>query len=79
MLIAMTIIAAGVSTRLTRNGSTFRLLVTGGVLGFGVYFADNVVSAFGQATIIPIILAAWAVPLLVLCLGAAYMSYIEDG
>lgn len=79
MLIAMTIIAAGVSMHLTREGGTLRLLIIGGVLGFAVYFADNVVSAFGEASALPIILAAWAIPLFVLFFGLSYLARIEDG
>ena len=79
MLIAMTVIAAGVSMHLTREGGTLRLLIIGGVLGFGVYFADNVVSAFGEASALPIILAAWTIPLFVLFSGLSYLARIEDG
>jgi len=79
MLIAMTVIAAGVSMHLTREGGTLRLLIIGGVLGFAVYFADNVVSAFGEALVLPIILAAWVIPLFVLFFGLSYLARIEDG
>lgn len=79
LLIAMTIIAAGVSTRLTRSGGALRLLITGSAAGFIVFFANNVVSAFGEAGVLPLSLAAWATPLLVLLLGLAYLSHIEDG
>ena len=79
MLIAMTVIAAGVSMKLTREGGTLRLLIIGGVLGFAVYFADNVVSAFGEASALPIILAAWAIPLFVLFFGLSYLAGLEDG
>ena len=79
MLVAMTIIAAGVSMQLTREGGTLRLLIIGGILGFTVYFADNVVSAFGEASALPIILAAWAIPLFVLFFGISYLAKIEDG
>ena len=64
---------------LTREGGTLRLLIIGGVLGFAVYFADNVVSAFGEASALPILLAAWAIPLFVLCFGVSYLARIEDG
>ena len=79
MLIAMTIIAACVSMRFNRKGGALRLLITGSFLGFAVYFTDNVVSAFGQATILPISLAAWSVPLFVLFCGLSYLAIIEDG
>jgi len=79
MLIAMTVIAAGVSMHLTREGGTLRLLIIGGVLGFAVFFADNIVSAFGEASALPIVLAAWAIPLFVLFFGLNYLAQIEDG
>jgi len=64
---------------LTREGGTLRLLIIGGVLGFAVYFADNVVSAFGEASILPVTIAAWTVPLFVLFCGLTYLAKIEDG
>jgi len=78
-LIAMTIIAAGVSMHLNREGGTLRLLITGSAIGFAVYFADNVISAFGQAAILPIILATWVIPIFVLFCGLSYLAKIEDG
>ncbi len=78
-LMAMTIIAAGVSMQLTRQGGTLRLMLTGGVLGFAVYFTDNMIGAFGEAGTIPIPLAVWAIPFFVMFCGIAYLSHIEDG
>ena len=79
MLIAMTVIAAGVSMHLTREGGTLRLLIIGGLLGFTVYFADSIVSAFGGASALPILLSAWACPIFVLFFGLSYLARIEDG
>lgn len=79
MLIAMTFIAAGVSMYLVRGGGTLRLLITGSVLGFGVFFADSMITAFGEAGILPVVLAAWTVPALVLLLGVVHLARIEDG
>ena len=79
MLIAMTFIAAGVSMHLTRQGGTFRLLISGAALGFAVYFADSVVTAFGEVAIVPVVLAAWTVPLFVLLAGISYLAKVEDG
>ena len=79
LLIAMTFIAAGVSMHLVRGGGTLRLLIMGALLGFGVFFADSVVTAFGEAAALPVFLAAWAVPLLVLLLGISHLARIEDG
>jgi len=79
MLVAMTIIAAGVSMYLVRGGGTLRLLILGSVMGFAVFFADSVVTAFGEVAILPVILAAWTVPVLVLLLGIIHLARIEDG
>jgi len=79
LLIAMTFIAAGVSMHLVRGGGTLKLLIMGAVLGFAVFFADSVVTAFGEVAALPVILAAWTVPLLVLSLGITHLARIEDG
>ncbi len=79
MLIAMTFIAAGVSMHLTREGGTFRLLISGAALGFAVYFADSVVTAFGEVAVVPVTLAAWTVPIFVLLAGISYLAKVEDG
>lgn len=79
MLIAMTFIAAGVSMSLAREGGTLRLLITGAALGFGVFFADSMMGAFGEVAIVPVFMAAWAVPLIVLLLSISHLSRIEDG
>ncbi|MGB0906981.1 MAG: LptF/LptG family permease [Maricaulaceae bacterium] len=79
MLIAMTFIAASVSMQLIREGGSLRLLLTGGVIGFGVYFSDSLFVAFGEAQSLPVILAAWSIPLLALFAGVSYLMKIEDG
>jgi lipopolysaccharide export system permease protein len=79
LLVAMTFIAAGVSMHLVRGGGTLRLLIMGAALGFGVFFADSVITAFGEVAILPVVLAAWTVPILVLLLGITHLAKIEDG
>ncbi|WP_033314786.1 LPS export ABC transporter permease LptG [Robiginitomaculum antarcticum] len=78
-LIAMAIIAAGVSMQLTRLGGTLRLLILGSTLGFGVFFANNMMSAFGETGVLPALLSAWATPIFVLLVGLARLCTIEDG
>lgn len=78
-LIAMATIAAGASLHVAREGGTLKLLIIGGALGFGVYFTDNIISAFGEIGSLPPVLAAWSVPLLVLSCGIFFLSKIEDG
>lgn len=79
LLVAMTFIAAGVSMNLVRSGGTLKLLIMGAVLGFGVFFADSVVTAFGEVAVLPVIVAVWTVPLLVLLVGIIHLARIEDG
>lgn len=79
LLVAMTFIAAGVSMRLTREGGTLRLLIIGSALGFGVFFVNSLVSAFGEVSIIPVVFAAWSVPMMSLFFGVAHLARIEDG
>ena len=78
-LMAMAIIAAGVSMQLTRLGGTLRLMIIGAALGFGVYFANNLITAFGETGALPTLLAAWFVPALVLIGGLFRLCLIEDG
>lgn len=78
-LIAMTLIAAGVTMQLARLGGAMRLIISGTVIGFVVYFANNIIGAFGQTGALPAILAAWIVPLFVLLCGLARICMIEDG
>ena len=78
-LIAMTLIAAGATLHHSREGGSFRLIVTGCVLGFGVFFIENIFRAFGQSGSLPVILAVWSVPFFVMFCAIAYLTKIEDG
>ncbi len=78
-LVAMTIIASAVSIHLAREGGTLRLLITGTAIGFGVYFANSIFNAFGQSAALPIIFAAWLIPIMTFFLGVSYLAKIEDG
>ena len=78
-LVAMTFIAAAVSMSLMRSGGTLRLLVTGTTIGFIVFFTNSVFNAFGESTTIPILTAAWVIPIVTFFLGVYYLSKIEDG
>ncbi len=78
-LIAMAIIAAGVSMRLTREGGTLRFMLTGAAIGFGVFFIENMIKAFGETGAISPSLAVWLIPVFVLTCGLTYLSLLEDG
>lgn len=78
-LVAMTFIAAGVSMHLAREGGTLKLLISGTAIGFGVYFANSIFNAFGQSSTMPVVVAAWLIPIMTFFLGVSYLTKIEDG
>ena len=79
MLIALTVIAAGVSMGNVRSGGVLRLMLAGAATGFFVYFFNNLIRAFGESQTLSIFSASWTVPLLVLLMGIAYLARLEDG
>lgn len=78
-LLAMAVIAAAVSMRLTREGGTLRFMLMGASIGFGVFFVENMIKAFGETGAISVSLAVWLIPIFVLACGMAYLSLLEDG
>ena len=78
-LVAMTFIAAAVSMNLTREGGTLRLLIIGTTIGFIVFFTNSIFNAFGESTTVPVLTAAWVIPIMTFFLGVYYLSKIEDG
>lgn len=78
-LLAMAVIAAGVSMRLTREGGTLRFMLTGAAIGFAVFFVENMIKAFGETGAISTRMAVWMIPIFVLTCGLAYLSRLEDG
>jgi lipopolysaccharide export system permease protein len=75
----MVTIAATVSLRLTRYGGTWRLVLTGAVIGFLLYVMTAIVGDLGGHGIINPILAAWLPPIVGLTFGATALLYQEDG
>jgi lipopolysaccharide export system permease protein len=78
-LLAMVLIAATVSLRLTRFGGTFRLLLTGAAIGFLLYAFSEIASDLGANGIIDPVLAAWLPPFISLTFGVTALLYLEDG
>ena len=78
-LLAMVLIAATVSLRLTRYGGTWRLILTGAVIGFLLYALSEIASDLGGNGIISPVLAAWLPPLVALTFGATALLFQEDG
>jgi lipopolysaccharide export system permease protein len=78
-LVAMVMIAATVSLRLTRYGGSTRLVLTGVAAGFLLYVLTEIVGDFGANGILNPVLAAWLPPLVALTFGATALLHQEDG
>jgi lipopolysaccharide export system permease protein len=77
--LAMVLIAATVSLRLTRYGGTWRLILTGATIGFLLYAFGEIASDLGGNGIINPVLAAWLPPIVALTFGATALLFQEDG
>lgn len=78
-LLAMVLVAATVSLRLTRSGGTWRLLLTGAAIGFLLYAFGEIAGDLGANGIIDPVLAAWLPPIVALTFGATALLFLEDG
>ncbi len=79
LLCSMVFFAAVFSLRMNRRGNIMPLIVGGVILGLAVYVLNNVVTALGTNQVLPILPAAWAIPLVALSLSNAALLYLEDG
>jgi lipopolysaccharide export system permease protein len=79
LLLAMVLIAATFSLRLTRRGYTGLLIVAGVFSGLVLYVVTDVVLALGLAGSVPAVLAAWTPAGVSALLGAATLFHLEDG
>ena len=79
LLSAMVIIAATFSLRPARRGGVGRMIASGVVAGFLLYFMSDIVYALGSATRIPVPLAAWSPAVVSTLLGLAMLLHLEDG
>ena len=79
LLAAMVLFAAASSLRLTRRGGTLTLAMIGVALGSAAFAMNSVLQALGTTQTLPVILAAWAAPLICLASGIAALLYLEDG
>ena len=55
------------------------IILAGIVIGSTVFTLNNVVIALGANQTLPVILAAWAIPLAAMAAGNAALLYLEDG
>ncbi len=76
---AMVFMAASFSMRLARLGGVVRLVLSGAIGGFVVYFLGDVMSALGEAGTLPAPLAAVAPAAVAILLGMTLLFHHEDG
>ncbi|MGE4351399.1 MAG: LPS export ABC transporter permease LptG [Bdellovibrionales bacterium] len=79
LLCAMVFFAAAFSLRLNRHGGILNAMMAGMFVGSVIYSLNNVVTALGANQTLPVLLAAWIIPLLALIGGQATLLYLEDG
>lgn len=79
LLCAMIFVAAAFSLRLARLGGAARLILSGVLTGFLLYFFTDVTHALGTSGIVPVALSAWAPATTALLLGMASLFNQEDG
>jgi lipopolysaccharide export system permease protein len=79
LLVAMVLIAATFSLRLTRRGGTLLLIVSGVIAGFALFLLTNIVHALGLGASVPVSLAAWTPAGVSLMVGVAMLLHLEDG
>lgn len=76
---AMILLAALFSMRLSRRGKVAVMLFAGIITGFLINFMTQLFHAFGASGNLPVFLAAWGPPFLVLLSGTALLLHFEDG
>jgi len=79
LLCSMVLFAAAFALRMNRRGGVTGMIISGVLLGSFIYTLNNVVGALGTNQTLPVVLAAWAIPLVALALGNAALVHLEDG
>lgn len=79
LLVAMVLIAATVSLRLTRRGGLGVLILAGVVAGFAFYLMTDITEAMGTVGRLPPSLAAWGPVAATMLLGLSLLIHLEDG
>lgn len=79
LLCSMVFFAAVFSLRMNRRGGIMPVIFGGVVLGVSVFVLNNIVTALGANQVLPVLPAAWAIPLVALALSNAALLYLEDG
>ncbi|MBD3677644.1 MAG: LPS export ABC transporter permease LptG [Rhodobacteraceae bacterium] len=79
LLMAMVMVGAGFTMRHTRFGRTGIMVLAALGLGFFVFFIRNFAQILAENGQVPILLAAWAPPLVAIMLSLSLLLHLEDG
>jgi lipopolysaccharide export system permease protein len=79
LLCAMIFFAAAFSLRMGERASVLNIVISGVALGILLFWLNNVVTALGANQDLPVLLAAWAIPVCALATGNAALLYMEEG
>ncbi|MHC5653243.1 LPS export ABC transporter permease LptG [Stappia sp. ICDLI1TA098] len=79
LLVAMILIAACVSLRVSRMGGIGKLILGGILAGFVLYVLSELGKDLGGAGIVPPVLAAWAPGVFGVLMGITILLHLEDG
>jgi lipopolysaccharide export system permease protein len=78
-LCAMVLFAACFSMRMARRGGVFVAIMLGLFVGSFAFGFNDVIMALGSGQSLPVVLAAFAVPVIALSGGATALLHLEDG
>ena len=79
MLMAMVLIAAGLSMRHTRSGKTGIMVLAAILLGFSLFFVRSFAQVLGENGQLPIAIVAWTPPVAAILLAVGLLLHMEDG
>jgi lipopolysaccharide export system permease protein len=78
-LISMLFIASAFVTKHTRVSNSGFAILTALILGFSIYFLKNFSNVLGQNFQIPVLVSAWAPPLIGISISLGFLLHLEDG
>jgi lipopolysaccharide export system permease protein len=79
LFMAMAVLAAAFSLKLSRLGGLAALAAAGVACGFAVFFFSQLCDSLAKAQVLPPFAAAWAPPILALLSAFTVLFHTEDG
>jgi lipopolysaccharide export system permease protein len=79
LLIAMIFVAAAITLKTQRGSTILPIIIMGLGLGFIIFFMIGFLRALALGQEVPIILAVWSVPFIILLCATTWLAQREDG